>query len=104
MNIKKYVDGSGLTHLWTKIEENYPTNEDLINVINAIDETKVNKTDLNTLNILHNNEILKSLLEIYLLNIDYNEIAFDVEEITISSNNNSISYLGQGNLGEVVLS
>lgn len=46
MNIKKYLDGSGLTHLWTRIEENYPTNEDLTNIINAIDEEKADKTDL----------------------------------------------------------
>ena len=102
---KKFLDQAGVQYLWSKLSlEDYPNNQDLVAVINAIDETKANKTDLNTLNILHNNEILKSLLEIYLLNIDYNEIAFDVEEITISSNNNSISYLGQGNLGEVVLS
>ena len=40
----KYLDSNGLTHLWSKISmEDYPNNETLIAVLNAIDETKADK-------------------------------------------------------------
>ena len=44
----KYLDSNGLTHLWSKISmEDYPNNETLVAVINAIDEQKADKEDLN---------------------------------------------------------
>ena len=46
-DIKKYLDQEGVQHLWSKISmEDYPNNETLIAVINAIDETKANKDDV----------------------------------------------------------
>ena len=43
MEIKKYLDQEGVKHLWSKISmEDYPNNETLMAVINAIDETKAN--------------------------------------------------------------
>ena len=45
--IKKFLDQNGIQHLWSKISmEDYPNNETLIAVINAIDETKANKDDV----------------------------------------------------------
>ena len=45
-NEKKYLDYEGLQHLWSKISmEDYPNNDILIAVINAIDENKVDKVN-----------------------------------------------------------
>mgnify|MGYP003504583333 FL=1 len=42
---KKVLDQSGVQYLWSKISmEDYPNNETLIAVINAIDETKLDKS------------------------------------------------------------
>ena len=44
---KKFLDQDGVQHLWSKISmEDYPNNETLIAVINAIDETKSNKDEV----------------------------------------------------------
>ena len=44
-NEKKYLDYEGLQYLWSKISmEDYPNNDTLIAVINAIDENKADKT------------------------------------------------------------
>ena len=46
-DIKKFLDYEGVQHLWSKINMNdYPNNETLMAVINAIDETKADKSDL----------------------------------------------------------
>ena len=46
--MKKFLDVSGLQHLWSQLSlKDYPNNEMLVAVINAIDEEKANKTDLN---------------------------------------------------------
>ena len=79
--VKKYIDYAGLQYLWSKIAmEDYPNNETLIAVINAIDDTKADKTALI---------------------IDYNALAFDTSEIVFNSNNTSI--LGQAILGQMIL-
>lgn len=45
----KYLDSNGLTRLWSKISmEDYPNNETLIAVINAIDEQKADKNSTET--------------------------------------------------------
>lgn len=42
------LDKDGLTYLWSKINmQDYPNNETLIAILNAIDDTKADKTDLN---------------------------------------------------------
>lgn len=44
---KKFLDIEGLRYLWAKISMNdYPNNEMLAAVIKAIDETKVDRTEL----------------------------------------------------------
>ena len=100
---KKYLDFEGLQYLWSKIDmQDYPNNETLIAVIQAIDETKADRTELDTNKIIHNNFNLYSLLETYLLNIDYNELTFNTSEI-IFDNKNSTPILGKAILGQMVL-
>ena len=49
MSDKKFLDTEGLKLLWSKISmEDYPNNETLIAVLNAIDETKADKNDVLT--------------------------------------------------------
>jgi hypothetical protein len=44
---KKFLDYEGVKYLWSKINmQDYPNNETLINVINAIDEAKADKDEL----------------------------------------------------------
>lgn len=46
-DIKKFLDYEGVQHLWSKINMNdYPNNEMLMAVINAIDETKADRSEL----------------------------------------------------------
>ena len=43
----KFLDYEGVKHLWSKINMNdYPNNQTLIDVINAIDETKADKSEI----------------------------------------------------------
>ena len=49
MDTKKYLDYEGLQFLWSKISmEDYPNNETLIAILNAIDETKADKDKIPT--------------------------------------------------------
>ena len=44
---KKFLDQAGVQYLWSKLSlEDYPNNQDLITVINAIDETKADKENV----------------------------------------------------------
>ena len=46
-NQKKFLDQKGVEHLWSKINmQDYPNNETLMTVINAIDETKADKENV----------------------------------------------------------
>lgn len=41
---KKFLDQAGVQYLWSKLSlEDYPNNQDLVMIINAIDETKLDK-------------------------------------------------------------
>jgi hypothetical protein len=45
--VKKFLDWDGVKYLWSKINmQDYPNNETLIAVINAIDETKADKSEI----------------------------------------------------------
>lgn len=45
--IQKFLDWDGVKYLWSKINmRDYPNNETLIAVINAIDETKADKSEI----------------------------------------------------------
>lgn len=44
---KKFLDYEGVKHLWSKVNmQDYPNNETLMAIINAIDETKADKSEL----------------------------------------------------------
>jgi hypothetical protein len=46
----KYLDEKGVQHLWSKLSlEDYPNNETLIAVLNAIDDTKDDKSEVELL-------------------------------------------------------
>ena len=48
---KKFLDKSGVEYLWSRLSmEDYPNNETLIAVLNAIDATKADKTYADELN------------------------------------------------------
>ena len=48
---KKFLDQSGVEYLWSRLSmEDYPNNETLIAVLNAIDATKADKTYADELN------------------------------------------------------
>ena len=50
MEERKYLDQNGVKFLWSKISmEDYPNNETLIAVLNAIDNTKADKTEIPSL-------------------------------------------------------
>ena len=41
---KKFLDQTGVQYLWSQLSlEDYPNNQDLVAIINAIDETKLDK-------------------------------------------------------------
>ena len=43
-----YLDNQGVEYLWSKLSlEDYPNNEVLMAVLNAIDETKADRDELN---------------------------------------------------------
>lgn len=45
MDIKKFLDQEGLSYLWKKLSlQDYPNNDTLVAIINAIDENKADKT------------------------------------------------------------
>ena len=79
---KKFLDYDGVAYLWSKISmEDYPNNETLIAVLNAIDDTKADKTSL-------------------IIDYDAN-LAFDTTEIVFNSNTSNV--LGQAILGQLIL-
>lgn len=44
---QKFLDSEGVKHLWSKVNmQDYPNNEVLVGIINAIDDTKANKEDI----------------------------------------------------------
>lgn len=48
---KKFLDIEGIKYLWKKLSlQDYPNNKTLIAVIEAIDETKADKEDLEWVN------------------------------------------------------
>lgn len=54
-NTKKFLDYEGVQYLWSKVDMNdYPNNTTLMNVINAIDETKADVKHTHTLSDISN--------------------------------------------------
>ena len=47
---KKFLDQAGVQYLWSQLSmEDYPNNETLIAILNAIDQTKADKNEVNNL-------------------------------------------------------
>jgi hypothetical protein len=101
---KKVLDQSGVQYLWSKISmEDYPNNETLIAVINAIDETKANKDEIPTkTSQLENDskfvteEQVRALVEN--LNSDLTLRFYCVEDVTIITNGVSKVYPANSNV------
>lgn len=52
---KSFLDEAGVAFLWSKISlQDYPNNETLIAVLNAIDTTKADKSDIPTMDEIYN--------------------------------------------------
>ena len=70
---KKFLDYDGVAYLWSKISmEDYPNNETLIAVLNAIDETKADKNEI----------ILKTDLDDYYTKAEVEAYHSDLEDYT----------------------
>ena len=62
--MNKFLDAEGLQYLWSKISmEDYPNNETLMAVINAIDETKADKDDIPDISNLATEEYVNKIIE-----------------------------------------
>lgn len=59
---KKFLDASGIQHLWKQLSlQDYPNNETLVAIINAIDEEKADKSDILSIDEIYN-EIMARLI------------------------------------------
>lgn len=66
-----FLDYEGVKHLWSKVSmKDYPNNETLAAVINAIDETKADKTDIPSLDGYYTKTEIDSLELITIADID----------------------------------
>ena len=67
--MSKYLDEKGVQYLWSKLSlEDYPNNELLIAVINAIDEGKADKTEIPSLDGLATETWVEEYIKTYLNN------------------------------------
>ena len=83
--MSKYLDEKGVQYLWSKISlGDYPNNETLVAIINAIDESKANRTDLNDY-LLKKDYIQNSLGESFSMNFLL-ESVYPVGSIYLSIN------------------
>lgn len=104
MEEKKYLDQEGIKFLWSKISmEDYPNNETLIAVLNAIDNTKADKTEIPLLTSQLENdskfiseEQVRALVEN--LNSDLTLRFYCVEDVTIITNGVSKVYPANSNV------
>ena len=100
----KFLNQEGVQFLWSKISmEDYPNNETLIAVINAIDETKANKDEIPSLTSQLKNdskfiseEQVRALVDN--LNSDLTLRFYCVEDVTIITNGVSKVYPANSNV------
>ena len=58
---KKYLDQEGVQYLWSKVSlQDYPNNDTLIAVLNAIDDTKADKESLSNVALTGNWEDIQN--------------------------------------------
>lgn len=100
---KKFLDISGLQYLWKKISmEDYPNNEVLVTVVNALDETKADRDEVPSLTSQLENdsnfiseEQVNTLFET--LKSDKTLRFYCVEDVTIVINGVSTTYPANSN-------
>ena len=106
----KYLDEKGIQHLWGKISlEDYPNNETLIAVLNAIDDTKADKSEVEILYEKLNSDtvlrfyciedvtiVLNGVSTIYPANsnVEVKLVQSDVWELIPTSNNSILALNG----------
>lgn len=104
MENKKFLDEQGVQYLWSKISmEDYPNNETLIAVLNAIDETKADKTEVpSSTSQLENDSKFVSEDQVRTLfeglNSDRTLRFYCVEDVTIITNGVSKTYPANSNV------
>lgn len=104
MNEIKYLDQKGLEYLWSKLSlEDYPNNELLIAVINAIDEGKANKEEVPTkVSQLENDSNFTSEEQVEALykRLNSNTVLafYCIEEVTINQNGVTTVYPANSNV------
>ena len=58
---KKYLDQEGVQYLWSKVSlQDYPNNDTLVAVLNAIDDTKADKESLSNVALTGNWEDIQN--------------------------------------------
>ena len=83
MEERKYLDQEGVKFLWSKVSmEDYPNNDTLIAVLNAIDQTKADKTYVNEL----------------IANIPTDTILYSPQDLTNAQKAQARANLGIGNI------
>ena len=101
---KKFLDQEGVKHLWSKISmEDYPNNETLIAVLNAIDQTKADKNEIPTLTSQLENDskfVSEDSVEDFFksLNSDRALRFYCIEDVTVVTNGNAITYPANSNV------
>lgn len=102
--MNKFLDASGLQHLWKQLSlKDYPNNEMLVAVINAIDEEKADKNDIPTqVSQLENDskfiseDKVKDLFKS--LNSDKVLRFYCVEDVTVVTNDVPVTYPANSNV------
>ena len=101
---KKYLDQEGVKFLWSKISmEDYPNNETLIAILNAIDETKANKEEIPTkVGQLENDLKFTTQEEVTVLfermNSDLTLRFYCIEDVTVVTNGIPKTYPANSNV------
>ena len=100
----KYLDQAGVEYLWSKLSlEDYPNNELLIAVINAIDENKADKTAIPTkVSQLENDSKFTTQEEVTVLfermNSDMTLRFYCIEDVTVVTNGTPKTYPANSNV------
>ena len=99
-----YLDAEGIKYLWSKVSmEDYPNNETLIAVLNAIDQTKADKTEIPSLTSQLENDA-KFATENYVENLytklNTNTVLgfYCIEDVNIITNGVSKTYPANSNV------
>lgn len=101
---KKFLDYEGVKHLWSKINmQDYPNNETLMAVIEAIDETKANKEEIpSKISQLENDSKFTTEQEVEALykQLSSNTILgfYCIEDVTVIVNGISTVYPANSNI------